>query len=442
MERVDVAIVGAGIAGCLAARNLARQGKKVLLIERLPKDRLGHNWWDSVEECVFAEVGLPNPVPPERMNPTGAVRIFSPMETVNFVSDALSYKPNVNRRHLAQRLIGYALDAGSRFIDRTAAVGPVIENGAVTGLIYRTADGSTTQVNAKITIDASGMSGVLRSKLPERKEFPRFIAREDTFVTWREIRENQGMPETESMLVFGKQNGVRWIKRAQKGYVDYFAGTINNNGRPSPHAIVREMLEATTGYGPEILMGGYGAPIPVRREFDSLVANGFMLTGDSGCQCNPLDGSGILSSLLAAHHASRVALEALDAGRFDEEALWPYNPAYKRTQGAKYSPNEMIQKFLLAAPKPSLEALFTKGILSKDTFRQDPDKPKQSKLAMLPKILKLGIVKPSFTVKLVKVFSAVDKFGEHYKQFPENYNPAEFDLWATRAKQLFDISRG
>ena len=46
-ERYDLAVVGAGLAGCLIARQAAEEGKRVLLLERRPQ--IGGNAHDAVD---------------------------------------------------------------------------------------------------------------------------------------------------------------------------------------------------------------------------------------------------------------------------------------------------------------------------------------------------------------------------------------------------------
>jgi digeranylgeranylglycerophospholipid reductase len=440
MEKVDVVIAGAGVAGCLAARDLARAGRSVALVERKAAGKLGHDWWDSVETCVFDEVALPQPEPPERMNSTGLVKILSPLETSSFESAALTYKINIDRKLFAKRLLKHALDAGARLAEHAAVLGPIVEGGMVGGVVVSIGGEPTREIRAKLTIDATGMTAAVRRKLPDYWGFPRIIDRSDSFVTYREIRANTD-GASNNTLVFGKNNGVCWVKRSQPGLVDFFGGVVNMPGRVSPRAIVADLLRNSNGYGPEVLRGGYGAPIPVRREFDSLVMPGFMLCGDSGCQCSPIDGSGIVSSLRAAHFAAKTALAALDAGRFDEQALWPYNAAYKRTQGAKFAKLDMLQKFMVSSDKSNLELLFTKGIISESNFRQDEDAPKESKLSQLPKLMRM-LNHPKFLFRLVKVFTRVDKLENHYFEFPETFDPESFRMWKEKADRIFAVARG
>src|SRR5207249_2380971 len=65
--------------------------------------------------------------------------------------------------------------------------------------------------------------------------------------------------------------------------------------------------------------------VSVRRQNDCLVANGYMLVGDSAWMPKPLDAGGIGPAIIAATIAGKDAVEALQAGDTSEKGLWKYN---------------------------------------------------------------------------------------------------------------------
>lgn len=434
-KKYDVVIAGAGVAGCLAARDLARLGHSVALIDRKGRDHLGHDWWDSIELGIFPEVGLPAPEPPELMIPTGFLTGYSPLETVNFPMPPKQGKSNIDRLHFAQRLLKYAEEAGATFFEKTAALRPIIENEKVVGLIARDADKNEFQIKSSLTFDTTGMSAALRKKTSDEYGYLKFISRSDMFVTHREILRNTDGNKNSSM-VFGKDYGVWWIKRDQTGLVDVFAGAINLPDRPTSRESVNYMKTREKGIGREVIRGGYGAPIPVRRCFDSFVAPGLILCGDSACQCNPIDGSGMVSSLRAAKYAAETAHAALENNDFGVESLWPYNAAYIKTQGAKFAKLDMTQKLMVSIPMKKLEMLFSRGIISPALFWGTGESKPTNKLEMLLKLLRI-IDQPSLLLYLVDAFKAVGEIEKHYQTYPEKYNSKDFQDWRNKTADLF-----
>lgn len=436
MEKVDVAIAGAGVAGCHAARELARAGHSVALVEKHARDELGHDWWDSIQETTFAEVGLPAPEPPELLGTSGPAKVYPPLETMELQAPARPAVLHIDRKVFAQRQLKYAGEAGAQIHDKTAVNGPIIEEGKVEGMVIHKQGGELEELRAKLVIDATGMAANIRSKMSEEFGFQRTVEREGTFVTHREIRKNTS-DSREVVLVFGKDNGVRWVNRETEGLVDFFAGVINFENRPDPRDIVDEMVGNDGRCGPEILRGGYGAPIPVRHCFDSFVAPGLMLCGDSACQCNPLDGSGIASSLKAAHIAARVAHAALENNRFDAPALWPYNVEYKRSQGAKFVTLDAMQKFMVSEQKTNLEVLFRRRILKTEDFWGTGEAAESSKLEQLLQLLKL-VDRPRFITRLVRAMTTAKELAAHYMDYPDEYKEKSFEDWRKKKRELFN----
>ena len=77
----DLVVVGAGCAGCVAARRTAERGFKVLLLDRSPRAELGHPWVNGVERTVFGRLGIAAPSGEETMPSPLVSRLLSPSGT-------------------------------------------------------------------------------------------------------------------------------------------------------------------------------------------------------------------------------------------------------------------------------------------------------------------------------------------------------------------------
>ena len=434
MERYDVAIAGAGVAGLHLARELARRGRRVVVVERKSRDNLGHDWWDGLERDVFPEVGLPAPEPPERMRDSGVSKILTPRGAGPIYSEPNPHIFIIDRKLFARRQLVEAESAGAKVIFDTAVRGPLHEGGAVAGLLVRPRGGADRRLQARLTVDASGVAGALRSRTRSYYGFPRHFSHGELMVTYREIRENiTGNRDT--IYYIGERNQVHWINYEQNGMIDFFAGAINMKGRPSPSESVSRRVKACPDVGGQVLRGGSGAPIPVRHCFDSFVAPGLLLCGDSASQCSPLNGSGMASSLRAASAAAGVINKALESGRADLAVLWPYNAAYKRTQGARFISMQAFQLFLIHEDRGNVEQLFRHEIVSLKNLRGAVDVDALASPEKIVKLIRLAD-RPLFLYRLAVVVDTARKLVSLYREYPAKYDMGSFRKWVVQKNRL------
>ena len=75
----DVIVVGAGTAGCLAAKTMAEAGLKVCLVERKRREAIGEKiCGDALGEHHLKTVGLEKPQGDEFEKKIEGIKIFSP----------------------------------------------------------------------------------------------------------------------------------------------------------------------------------------------------------------------------------------------------------------------------------------------------------------------------------------------------------------------------
>ena len=129
LEKFDVIVVGAGTAGCLAAKTTAEAGLKVCLIERKKKEEIGEKiCGDDMGEHHLKNLGLEKPQGGELEKRIEGIRIYSPdSETVFTIAheDFVGYL--LNRHLFGQWLLKKALDNGAVLLDSTQCLEPIIE---------------------------------------------------------------------------------------------------------------------------------------------------------------------------------------------------------------------------------------------------------------------------------------------------------------------------
>jgi len=323
-------------------------------------------------------------------------------------------------------------------------LGPIVEEGAVTG-VHAVREGQALEIRGRIVVDASGIEGVLRTKLPEVLGVETdSITAEDTLFVCLEFRDDlgEGLPSGLNFYPFHK---AFW--NPSRG-----SGAILGIGQPGSYEIAWQRHAAWR----EEYFGDPGRVVkrtqgrtPYRRSPYSLVGNGFMVLGDAAFQTKPFSGEGVTSSFTACQIAAEVAADALRSGEPSREALWPYNIRYFRNQGAKFA--SMFVQLPAAAElsRREVDFLFHSDLIfSSEDFEQmnlhyATEMSLGKTLSMGVKLLG-GVLGGRFSwdslKRLLDVSGRADKIRALYERFPEE--PGGFDAWVYEAKALWGEREG
>src|ERR671918_352692 len=154
--------------------------------------------------------------------------------------------------------------------------------------------------------------------------------------------------------------------------------------------------------------------VSVRRQNDCLVANGYMLVGDSAWMPKPLDAGGIGPAIIAATIAGKDAVEAIQANDTSEMALWKYNKEFIDEYGYKTAGLEVFRRMLQSLSNEDID-YGMKHFLSK----MDIDKITNGEHPQFSSVDKLGMV----------IRGAVNKRLADGLKFTANMNEKLVDLY-------------
>jgi len=446
----DAIIVGAGPAGAATALLLARAGFRAVVVEKKTRARLAKPLTVSVEESSFADAGIEAPEPPERLASPGRREIISAGHKLKIeLEDAPLIL--VNLPELVTRLVEEAEQAGVRFMFEHTVTGPVVESGQVTGVAATDPGGKSLELSALLSIDASGILGVLRHYLDEDMGVEREISPLDVVNAWQDRREI----DREAVLELVRAGRIRpQVNVIRVGFmgpfsmlsiyvdleddrVDVTAGLMHDSRLPTAKELVEKYVDNHGWIGESI--SSAGGLIPVRRPLDTFVADGFACVGDAACQAVPVHASGIASSLEAARILSEVAARALDEKDLSKEALWPYNARYMHSRGGMQANSDLFRRFLLSLTEDRFAALLESGLITHDAARGSLagvalEIPKSAVIASAARLIK----SPALLYRLLRLAKDTDRAIDLYEAYPGRCDPAVFERWQAEAQTLFD----
>ncbi|MCW4046057.1 MAG: NAD(P)/FAD-dependent oxidoreductase [Candidatus Bathyarchaeota archaeon] len=447
MEKFDAVVVGAGTAGCLAAKTMAEAGLKVCLMDRKPQAEIGEKiCGDALGEHHLKFLGLEKPHSGELEKRIEGVQIYSPdKQTIFTIADKDFIGYILNRRLFGQWLLKKAVDKGAVLMDSTQFLEPVLEKGFVTGVVAKTAAGKKVQLQSKVVVDASGFMGVVRRKLPESMQIEREIANEDVEACYREIRQlKQESENTRYCEIYlgGKvaPGGYMWIFPKGGAKVNAGLGICMRGDFPNPKKQFYEHVLARPQFEGSLLLNGGAWWDPTRRPLDNMVGNGVVLVGDAASLVNPIHGGGIGPSMLSGYFAGQTIVEALENGNADQAALWRYNRRYHDTYGKKQASLDIFRIFLIASSDEDLDyGMGCKLVTEQDVLRAAMGDDFRLNITETARRVFRGRKRMGFLNKLRLTVSMMRQVRAHYDAYPET--PENFEQWRQQTLSLISQAK-
>ena len=296
----DVIIVGACTAGTYFANLLAKEGVKVLVIDRDTEETLAkrldiiHFTRDS-----YAQFG----VEPSGEGDEEFVRNFNVCYGKSALNNHLKTNYiNVAVLHLPlfiKRLRKTALENGAQFRFRTAFQKLRYENGRIAGVI--TAEGE--EIPARMVVDASGISAVVRRSIrdPYMESFETG-PRDKFYVLLKYVKLKDPDVQVVDSTSWPYYKG--WIAPQHTP-----GGAIVGVGANLSFEYARKCMakfETAIPLPDYELQYEEMACTPYRRPPFSFVTDGFLVIGDAACLTKPINGEGIPSAWVQCTPAAQI----------------------------------------------------------------------------------------------------------------------------------------
>jgi len=472
----DIIVAGGGLAGMIVACSAAyfsNESLRILVVDRNPLSILGKKTmtgWicgDAVGkksvDYMSKRIGI-NWEYPEVEHPVKGVIAYSPDHKTAVTFDGEGYM--LNRKLLPQKQLKDATKRGVHVRDRVALRSAIIQNNSVVGVEGEDlVNKSVFRRSAKLVIDCTGVTSVLRTNLRMKSFIQTKIDRDDLEATGRYIydfdiatKEDTFFHPDYCIIHLDQElapGGYGWVFPKGKNKVNIGVGVqprafdVRNRGmgiRRDLKMLIDEYVRNNPVIGNPTIAeseiddgNGWGTwQVSVRRQNDCMVANGYMVVGDAAWMPKPLDAGGIGPAIIAATIAGRDAVEAIQAGDTSERALWKYNKDYVNDYGYKTAGLEVFRRMLQGLTNDQIDYgmkhFLSKMDVEKITNGEHPEFSTVSKIGMFIR----GALNKELAENLKWTACMNERLVEHYHNYPDH--PEHFLDWQKILHEILNES--
>lgn len=308
-ERFDVLVVGAGPAGCTAARIAAGAGARVLLAEKRPIIGLPVQCAEFVPLQITDYVAVPEHCIAQRIRqmhsylPDGET-IRTP--AAGYVVDRSLFDKELA---VAARQAGAEIWSGARVTERTE------------GGVFVRRGGQDIEVACRVIIGADG----------PRSTVGRWLGQVNTeFFDSLQVEVVLPKPQEATQIYFAPvyRGGYGWLfpKRETANVGVGVSHTLGGN----PRQALDHLLERL-GFGRGDIVGRTGGPIPSGGPLDSVREGATLLVGDAAGHTHAVTGAGIFSAVVGGALAGEAGGRAIKTD--DLSALSEYEREWEAFLG-------------------------------------------------------------------------------------------------------------
>ena len=389
----DVIVIGGGPAGSTTATLLAKQGRRVLLLERekFPRFRIGESlmpatYW-TLERLGFLEAMKASAFP-RKHSVQFYVKDGSPTRPFYF-TDAHPHESSVtwqvDRGTFDQMLLRHAAASGVEVHEESPVAEVLFEDGRAVGVRAEMAGGGRTRLNARVVVDATGQSSLLSRTMRLKIVDPK-LKNAAVFTRFRGALRDPGI-DAGATLVLHTTTKDSWfwyiplpddvVSVGVVGLMKYLI--VDRAG--DPEQIFAEEVSRCPALQARVRGAERVGPMRVLRDFSyistRIAGDGWVLVGDAFGFLDPIYSSGVLLALQGAEMAAETIGEALDAGDLSAARLGRHGPRFvagmesmRRLVYAFYARDFHFKTFLERFPECRDDLT---NMLMGNVFRFDPD---------------------------------------------------------------------
>ncbi len=433
-----IVIIGANQGALVAAELLAGQGYEVILFEKNKKENVSYPWHDNMTPATFGRIGLP--LPPESVAKIKDKdwTFIPPDKKTSFAMKVPEDKRDVMimRRPFNDWLYERTKDLAQ--INYETEVKCVIyENRRICGV--ELTDG--TRINADLVIDCGGADSAVRESLPAETGIETKLDPHCTFQVRRTFfkRNNAAQAPLKSHNLYMRhlgEKGITWCADyPEDNAVDVLVGRIDELSDETYNRALNDIKSTFPIVSDEALYGGELVVIPLRHAAALMVADGYVLLGDSAFMTIPLMGSGMASSMLGAKILSEV-LNGKDD--FSKANLYRYQAKYMQEIGGKNSGIDVLKNWMIDISADNLSFLMNKQIIGEKEFSSaGSGNGVQLTFGDIMQKLVAGIGHLPMLFNLIGATTKMKKQMAIGKAIPTEWNETAFKEWQAEYEKNF-----
>ena len=320
----DVIIVGAGPAGTVLARELAKKGISVAVLEkeRLPRYKCCAGGL-SIRAAELLNLDISDVVENEI---TGATITYNGSRPYHR-QDRKPVGYTVMRDKFDQLLAKQAEIAGAVIFQEHKATEIIIDDEGVR--VYT----PTGEFFSKLVVGADGGMGLVPRALAFKREISNVVTIESEIIVTEKVRQKWNSQIT---IDLGRFPGYAWVfPKLDHLSIGIGCHSLNAKGLKRHYEEFLDSLQL----GPYSVIKQSGALIPICKGKFSAVRGRAVLVGDAAGLADPLTGEGIYNAILSAKLAAPVIERSLHQG---PRELFEYQTALEQ----EILPNLKVARFI------------------------------------------------------------------------------------------------
>ena len=213
----DAVVIGGGPAGSTVGALLAEKGREVVVLEKskFPRYHVGES---LMPYCYFTfeRLGIVDQLNERAYTQKHSVqfvtsdgKISAPFYFFQHLDHPAATTWQVKRSEFDELMLENARAKGAEVREETQVVDFLYEDGRVVGVVAESAAGERYELNAQITIDASGRDGIFQSKKKWRRRDPK-LNKIAIWTLYKGAKRDPGLDEGATTVAYLEDRGWFW----------------------------------------------------------------------------------------------------------------------------------------------------------------------------------------------------------------------------------------